>query len=82
MVACVVVELLVRSLPDVFVDRLLSHVGGRVSESCHLEYYLRWTHHLLYSHGPRLKQRSASIMASLRTLQSALTQTLDRLGKL
>jgi len=73
---------IIDSLPDTYVDKLLSFIGGMVEKSAHLEFYLLWLYPLLTSHGPKLKQRSQLVMPALRSLQRNITRKYEDLRKI
>jgi len=81
-VLSVTVEVILDNMPDVYVDKLMSFLAGTIESTAHIEFYLTWVRQLLLQHGPRLKQRSQSIMATLRTLQKNVTRKSEDLGKM
>ncbi|XP_053398750.1 periodic tryptophan protein 2 homolog [Mercenaria mercenaria] len=76
------VEVIVDNLPDIYVDKLMSFVAGMIESTAHIEFYLTWASKLLMQHGPRLKQRSQQIMATLRSMQKNVTRKSEELGKI
>ncbi|XP_052797070.1 periodic tryptophan protein 2 homolog [Mya arenaria] len=76
------VEVIINNLPDIYVDKLMAYVATAIESTAHIEFYLIWARQLLMQHGPRLKQRSQSIMAALRLLQKNVTRKAEDLGKL
>jgi hypothetical protein len=42
-------------------------------KSCHLEYYLQWTHQLLSTHGTHISKDTVPYQESLRTLLRSIT---------
>ena len=70
------------ALPDVYVDKLLTFVAGQLESSRHLQFYLTWTQRLLYRHGAGLKQRAPHVLATLRSLQKAMTRKYEDLAKM
>ena len=76
------VALLVKSLPTVYLARLLRFVAQATDESPHLEFNLRWIEALLSAHGPYLKDRSALFAAELRTVQKAIARIQADLARL
>ncbi|GAB1610565.1 periodic tryptophan protein 2 homolog [Argonauta hians] len=76
------VLLICQNLHSTYVDKLLSFLGQQLEQSSHLQYYLIWLEHLLVSQGPALKQRSASVMATLRSIQKATKMKYEEIGKL
>lgn len=75
-------EYIAGSLAQVYVDKMLAYIAGRVEESRHLEYYLVWCKALLYRHGSNLKQRTSAVMPTLRALQKAITRKYEDLSKM
>ncbi|XP_005103088.1 periodic tryptophan protein 2 homolog [Aplysia californica] len=75
-------DVIIESLPDTYVDKLLAFMGHMIESSAHIEFYLLWLLPLLTAHGPKLKQRSQSVMSSLRTLQRNLTRKYEDLRKI
>lgn len=71
-----------QSLTDVFAVRLLNHVAKQLEVSGHLEFYLLWTKHILFSWGKFLKENSLEFMPLLISLQKNLTGSAENLGKL
>ncbi len=84
MYACIFfpVELILQSLPDLYLDKLLDFLVSQLESSPHIQFYLEWCQQALMLHGPRLKQRSQSIMSTLRGLQKNLTRRHDDLAKM
>lgn len=74
--------MIVDSLSDVYVDKLLAFIGHMMEGTAHVEFYLLWLMPLLTSHGPKLKQRSQRVMTSLRTLQRNMSRKFDELRKI
>ncbi|XP_077530053.1 periodic tryptophan protein 2 homolog [Haemaphysalis longicornis] len=62
------VELVCRSLPQVYVEKLLNFVGAKLESTTHVQFYVAWIVTLLRCHGETLKERSRNIMATLRTV--------------
>ena len=76
------VSLLVKNLPRVYLARLLRFVAHATDESPHLEFNLRWIEALLSTHGPYLKESSATFAAELRTVQKAISRIHTDLARL
>lgn len=76
------IEFLAQNLPETYVDRLLSFLPTQIENSAHIQFYLTWLEKLLMSHSPSLRQRSGSIMATLRSLQKATRIKNDEISKL
>ena len=77
-----VVQLIIQTLPDVYVEKILKFLADRLDNSPHLEFYLHWCTKLLTTHGSRLKERSSSLMATIRDLQKSVLQKQKDLGKM
>ncbi|NWV00060.1 PWP2 protein, partial [Upupa epops] len=56
-VPCSEVDVVCSSLPDLYVEKVLEFLASAFETSCHLEFYLTWTHKLLMLHGQKLKTR-------------------------
>ncbi|RNA14795.1 periodic tryptophan 2 -like protein [Brachionus plicatilis] len=76
------IDIVVDSLSDVYVDKLLAFVANQIEKSAHLEFYLIWSQTVLYKHGNRIKQRAASRISILCNLEKALTKKSEDLGKI
>lgn len=63
---------IVRSLPTVYITRLLRFVASAADETPHLEFNLLWIRALLSIHGRYLKDHSGSFAAELRAVQRAV----------
>jgi periodic tryptophan protein 2 len=75
----VAVEITVRSLPEVYMERTLKFVASILESTRHVEFYLIWVHHLLTAYGPRVQSQ---LMPILLTLQKNLTKKYEELAKL
>lgn len=62
------IDLVCRSLPQVYVEKLLNFVGAKLESTTHVHFYVTWVVTLLKGHGEVLKERSRNIMATLRTV--------------
>ena len=76
------IDLIVNTLSDVYVDKLLAFISVQLEKSAHLEFYLIWSQQILYKHGNRIKQRSSAKMGILCNLEKALTKKFEDLGKM
>lgn len=76
------IEFLAQNLPDTYVDYLMAFLPNQIESSAHVQFYLTWLEKLLMSHTPSLKQRSGSIMTTLRSLQKATKIKNDDISKL
>lgn len=76
------VDIVVGSLPDVYVDKLLAFVAGQIEHSAHLEFYLMWVREIAFAHGNRIKMRSNEKHAVLCLLEKAMIKKFDDLAKM
>ena len=76
------IDVVVDSLPDVYVDRLLAFISTKLDKSAHLEFYLLWSQAIIYKHANRIKQRSYKNMAVLCNLEKSLTKKFEDIGKM
>jgi periodic tryptophan protein 2 len=76
------VSLVVKSLPTVYLARLLRFIAQATDESPHLEFNLRWIEALLNSHGPYVKEHASLFASELRTVQKAIAKTQSELARL
>ena len=72
----------VRSLPTVYLPRLLRFVAHAAEETPHLEFNLLWIHSLLSSHGRYLKDNSGTFAPELRAVQRAIDDIHNSLNSL
>lgn len=76
-----VVDLVVYTLPEMYVERLLEFVSKQISTSHHVEFYLSWATKLLTTHASKenvLKQQSLiSIQDSLQRKYDSLSKVCD-----
>ncbi|CAK4030952.1 Periodic tryptophan 2 [Lecanosticta acicola] len=66
------IGLVVRDLPQVYLDRLLRFAAKESDQSPHLEYNLLWLESLLNQHGRLLKQQQGEYAEVVRMLQKAI----------
>lgn len=76
------IDVVVNTLPDVYVDKLLSFVAVQIENSAHLEFYLIWVRDIAFSHGNRIKLRSNEKHSVLCLLEKAMTKKFDDLNKM
>lgn len=76
------IDVIVNSLPDVYVDKLLTFVAGQIESSAHLEFYLIWVRDIAFSHGNRIKLRSNEKHAMLCMLEKAMIKKYEDLNKM
>lgn len=72
------VELIVRSLPDVYAERTLQFIAKYLNASHHVEFYLHWACSILSFHGPKDNILSHQ---SLLTLHQSLSRKYELLSK-
>lgn len=68
-----------RTLPDIYVERLVEFVGRQVNGSHHIEFYLHWSTTLLTVHAAKenvLRQQT------LIAVQDSLTRKYESLSKI
>jgi len=66
------VQLVAKTFPEAYLERLLTLLAEKLAKSPHLEYYLAWSCHILNGHSRFLKNSSAKMMTAFRQLQKAL----------
>ncbi|XP_071445521.1 periodic tryptophan protein 2 homolog [Hetaerina americana] len=76
------IELCVKSLPDMYVERILKFIATSMESTPHLEFYLDWVRHMLLVHGTKLKTGSPLLSPTLLTLQKNITRKTEHLQKL
>uniref|UniRef100_A0A8C9VJ03 PWP2 small subunit processome component n=1 Tax=Scleropages formosus TaxID=113540 RepID=A0A8C9VJ03_SCLFO len=76
------IEVVCSSLPDVYVEKLLSFVATELEKSSHLQFYLTWAQRLLTLHGQKLKNRSGAILPTIQALQKSIQRHFEDLSKL
>lgn len=73
---------IVRSLPTVYITRLLRFVASAADETPHLEFNLLWIQSLLGIHGRYIKDNAGSLAAELRAVQRAVDSIRNDLKRL
>ncbi|XP_050415096.1 periodic tryptophan protein 2 homolog [Patella vulgata] len=76
------IDVICQNLPNVYIDKLLNFIATQIESSAHIQFYLIWLQCLLMQHGPQLKQRSQSLMATLRSLQKNVTRKYEDISKI
>ncbi|SMY26770.1 unnamed protein product [Zymoseptoria tritici ST99CH_1A5] len=66
------IALVVRDLPEVYLDRFIRFVAKEADRSPHLEFNLLWLEALLNTHGRMLKQRQGEFAEVTRMVQKAV----------
>ncbi|GCB19685.1 periodic tryptophan protein 2 homolog [Aspergillus awamori] len=72
----------VRSVPTVYLPRLLRFVAHAAEETPHLEFNLLWIEALFSSHGRYFKENSGSFAPELRAVQRAVDEINNSLKRL
>ncbi len=75
------IGLVVRDLPDVYLDRLLRHVAKEADTSPLLELNLLWMESLLRIHGRALKERQGEFAQVVRLVQRAVARVQGEIMK-
>jgi len=75
------IDLLVRDVPDVYIERLLRHVAKEADASPHLEFNLLWLESLLRQHGRVLKDRQGEFAEVTRMVQRAVSRIQGEIFK-
>ncbi|PSN57496.1 Periodic tryptophan protein 2 [Blattella germanica] len=78
------VEIIVRSLPEEYMERTLKFVASALETTQHIEFYLIWIQHLLTIHGPKLQEHSkrSQVIPTMLALQKNLTRKNEELSKI
>lgn len=71
-----------QSLTSNFAVKLLSQISKQLESSGHLEFYLLWAKHLLFTYGRYLKDNSLDFMSLLINLQKNLSRSYENLGRM
>ena len=74
------IDIVARTVPRVFVCRLLEHIASTLALSRAVEYHVAWASCLMKAHGATLKQRSPAALSALRGLLKPLQHHAKRLG--
>ncbi|KAK6056128.1 WD domain, G-beta repeat protein [Cooperia oncophora] len=77
------IELVVRSLPLPYVEKLLKWIadGRVVASSTHVHFYMIWLRHILNIHGMRLKGRTdVAILTGIQQIVAHHTQLISKLA--
>ncbi|KAL2846019.1 WD40-repeat-containing domain protein [Aspergillus pseudodeflectus] len=72
----------VRSVPTVYLPRLLRFIAHSCDETPHLEFNLLWIESLLSSHGRYFKDNAGTLGPELRAVQRALDEINENLKRL
>lgn len=74
------VELIISSLSEQYVQRLLVIISSAIDSSRHLEFYLIWAQTLLTIHGPKIAPHKN--MAYLLALEKSLVRKHNQISKM
>ncbi|XP_044259190.1 periodic tryptophan protein 2 homolog [Tribolium madens] len=74
------VELIISSLSEQYIQRLLVIISSALDSSRHLEFYLIWAQTLLTIHGPKIAPQKN--MAYLLALEKSLVRKYDQMSKI
>ncbi|KAL4815360.1 WD40-repeat-containing domain protein [Aspergillus spinulosporus] len=72
----------VRSIPNVYLPRLLRYIAHACEETPHIEFNLLWIESLFSSHGRYLKDNAGSLGPELRAVQRALDDINENIKRL
>ncbi|CZT21947.1 probable periodic tryptophan protein PWP2 [Ramularia collo-cygni] len=75
------IGLVVRDMPDVYLDRLIRFVAKESDASPHLELNLLWLESLLNQHGRVLKQKQGEFAEVIRMVQKAIGRVQGEIMK-
>ena len=75
------IPLISKSLPTVYIPRLLRFLAQQLNESPHLEFNLRWVEALVNSHGGWLRENRGLCKAELRDLQRGVERVRGEVGR-
>ena len=76
------VDLLAKSLPLVYIEKMLDLVAAELLVSANIEYNMKWALALLTGHDSRLRNHAQNYIASFRALQKAIAQQQKALSTL
>ena len=76
------VPLVVKSLPTVYLGRILRFVAAQADESPHLEFNLCWIENLLGAHGRWMKDNRGGLEAELRSIEKVVRRIQSELARL
>ncbi|CAG8605898.1 11049_t:CDS:2 [Acaulospora morrowiae] len=76
------IELVIKDLPEKYIDRLLKFISNHMEESPHIEFHLLWVSKMLTTHGKYLKQHSNEFNSSFRLMQKAINRMQEDISKL
>ncbi|KAK9760543.1 U3 snoRNP protein [Basidiobolus ranarum] len=75
------VALVVKGLPEHYLEKVLKFIGSHMEQSPHLEFHLLWCTSLLTNHGRFIRNHSGQMLPNLRGLQKGITKLQEDLNK-
>ncbi|KZC03862.1 Periodic tryptophan protein 2 like protein [Dufourea novaeangliae] len=79
-IPCANIDLIVSSLPDIYVEKVLQFIASELELTRHIHFYLLWIESILTTHGPKIN--SALQMPILLMLQKNMQKKYDDLSKI
>mmetsp|Transcript_40984 Transcript_40984/g.65913 ORF Transcript_40984/g.65913 Transcript_40984/m.65913 type:complete len:619 (+) Transcript_40984:942-2798(+) len=76
------IHLVARSIPVVYIVRMLGLISTELTETPQIEHHLTWGLAILTAHNDRLRTQAPLFMASFRSLQKAISKHHKDLAKL
>ncbi|CAG8482711.1 6342_t:CDS:2 [Diversispora eburnea] len=76
------IELIIKDLPEKYIDRLLKFIAEHMEESPHIEFHLLWISKMLSTRGKYLKLHSNEFSSTFRLLQKAIGKIREDISKL
>ncbi|RHZ62420.1 hypothetical protein Glove_340g34 [Diversispora epigaea] len=76
------IELIIKDLPEKYIDRLLKFISEHMEESPHIEFHLLWISKMLSTRGKYLKLHSNEFSSTFRLLQKAIGKMQEDIVKL
>ena len=76
------IKLLIRSVPDTYIERFVRFISRQMTEGPHIERGLRWMEGILIHHGKYLQSNTAECAGALRDAQRALKDAEGQVTKL
>jgi len=74
------VELIARSIPELYVERVLSLLAEKIENSPHIQFYLRWVVCMMQSHGSMLRHNGMRMLSTLRALHKKMTTSYSNIS--
>eukprot|EP01083_Nonionella_stella_P087419 243227_1 len=76
------VELVIRSLPEHFVQKTLNLLASFMDSTAHIQFYLRWLTLVLRVHGPYVQKHSNTFATTLRFVHKNVNRHYKEIAKL